>query len=91
LHDNNRAVLVGTRTYGKGLVQKVFSMPNKSGMNLTIAKYLTPNGKDINQKGIEPDYTVTFSHRDFIENIDPQLSYAQRYLEKEISNNLIKN
>ena len=88
LHDNNRAVLVGTRTYGKGLVQKAFSMPNKSGMNLTIAKYLTPNGKDINKKGIEPDYNISFSHRDFLDNIDPQLSYAQRYLEKEISDEL---
>ena len=85
LHDNKRAVLVGTRTYGKGLVQKVFSMPNKSGMNLTIAKYLTPNGEDINNKGVEPDYIVNFSHRDFLDNVDPQLSYAQRYLEKEIS------
>ena len=88
LHDNNRAVLVGTKTYGKGLVQKVFAMPNKSGMNLTIAKYLTPNGKDINKRGIEPDYTVNFSHRDFLDNVDPQLSYAQRYLEKEISEKL---
>jgi len=88
LHDNNRATLIGTRTYGKGLVQKVFSMPNKSGMNLTIAKYLTPNGQDINNKGIEPDFIVNFSHRDFLENVDPQLSYAQRYLEKEIANKL---
>ena len=88
LRDNNRAVLVGTKTYGKGLVQKIFSMPNKSGMNLTIAKYLTPKGIDINQKGIEPDYIVNFSHRDFLENVDPQLSYAQRYLEKEISDGL---
>ena len=58
LKDNKRAVLVGTRTYGKGLVQKVFALPNKSGMNLTIARYLTPKGVDINKKGIEPDYIV---------------------------------
>lgn len=82
LHDNSRAVLVGTKTYGKGLVQKIFPLPNKSGMNLTIARYLTPNGVDINEKGIQPDFTVNFSHSDFINNIDPQLTYAQQYLEK---------
>jgi len=82
LQDNNRATLVGTKTYGKGLVQKVFSLPNKSGMNLTIARYLTPNGIDINEKGVKPDYTVTFSHNDFMNNIDSQLVYAQKYLEK---------
>ena len=48
LHDNNRAILVGTKTFGKGLVQKVFSLPDKTGMNLTIARYLTPSGNDIN-------------------------------------------
>ena len=82
LRDNSRAVLVGTKTYGKGLVQKIFSLPNQSGMNLTIARYLTPKGVDINKKGIEPDFTVNFSHSDFVNNVDPQLIYAQRYLEK---------
>jgi len=88
LKDNNRATLIGTKTYGKGLVQKVFSLPNKSGMNLTIARYLTPKGDDINQKGISPDYTVTFSHNDFVNNIDPQLAYARKYLEREIEKGL---
>ena len=88
LRDNSRAVLVGTRTYGKGLVQKIFSLPNQSGMNLTIARYLTPKGVDINKKGIEPDFTINFSHNDFINNIDPQLIYAQRYLEKQTANGL---
>ena len=84
LHDNNRATLVGTRTFGKGLVQKVFFMPNKSGLNLTIARYLTPKGKDINKKGIEPDYTVTLAHNDLVNNTDSQLDWAKAYLEKEI-------
>lgn len=84
LHDNKRAVLIGTKTYGKGLVQKVYPLANKTGMNLTIARYLTPSGVDINKKGIEPDYTVNFSHNDFINNFDPQLAYAKKYLEREI-------
>jgi len=86
LQDNNRATLIGTKTYGKGLVQKVFSLPNKSGMNLTIARYLTPSGVDINEKGVNPDYNVTFSHNDFINNIDSQLVYAQKFLERTIRN-----
>ena len=88
LKDNKRATLIGTKTYGKGLVQKVFALPNKTGMNLTIARYLTPNGDDINQKGVEPDYVVMFNHNDFINNIDSQLSYAKNYLEKEIEKGL---
>jgi len=84
LQDNNRAILIGTKTYGKGLVQKVFSLPNKSGMNLTIARYLTPNGIDINKTGITPDYVVTFSRNDFMNNIDSQLVFARQYLENEI-------
>ena len=64
-------------------MQKIYSLPNQSGMNLTIARYLTPKGVDINKKGIEPDFVVSFSHNDFINNIDPQLIYAQRYLEKQ--------
>ncbi len=82
LKDNNRAILVGSRTYGKGLVQKIFPLYNKTGMNLTIARYLTPSGKDINKKGFEPDYTINFTHSDFINDNDPQLAYAQKYLEK---------
>ena len=88
LKDNNRAVLIGTKTYGKGLVQKVFALPNKTGMNLTIARYLTPNGIDINKSGIKPDYYVNISHNDFINNIDSQLNYAKKYLEKEIEKGL---
>jgi len=84
LRDNHRAILIGTKTFGKGLVQKVYSMPNKSGMNLTIARYLTPLGVDINKKGITPDYEVTISHYDLINNNDSQLNFAKSYLEKKL-------
>lgn len=58
LQDNRRAVLVGTKTFGKGLVQSVRTVGDNSGLAVTIAKYFTPNGRDINKNGIQPDFTV---------------------------------
>tara|TARA_B100000965_G_scaffold223810_1_gene187297 strand:+ start:523 stop:1827 length:1305 start_codon:yes stop_codon:yes gene_type:complete len=58
IKDNNRGVLVGKKTFGKGLVQSVRSLSDGSGLTVTIAKYLTPSGKDINKNGIEPDIRV---------------------------------
>ncbi|XP_031284463.1 carboxyl-terminal-processing peptidase 1, chloroplastic isoform X2 [Pistacia vera] len=56
LHDNCRGVLVGERTFGKGLIQSVFELRDGSGVVVTIGKYVTPNHMDINGNGIEPDY-----------------------------------
>jgi carboxyl-terminal processing protease len=58
LQDNNRAVLVGQKTFGKGLVQSVRGLSDGSGMTVTIAKYLTPSGRDIHKYGIAPDVTA---------------------------------
>ncbi|CAA0823695.1 Carboxyl-terminal-processing peptidase 1-chloroplastic [Striga hermonthica] len=56
LHDNCKAVLVGERTYGKGLIQSVFELNDGSGMVVTIGKYVTPNHTDINGNGVDPDF-----------------------------------
>ena len=61
LQDNHRATLVGTQTFGKGLVQSVRSLRDGSGLAVTIAKYLTPNGRDINKEGIPPDVVIELS------------------------------
>jgi carboxyl-terminal processing protease len=58
LQDNGRAVLVGTKTFGKGLVQSVRALGDGSGLAVTIAKYLTPSGRDINKNGIDPDIVI---------------------------------
>ncbi len=58
LQDNKRAELVGVKTYGKGLVQSVVPLSGGTGMAVTIAKYYTPKGTDIDHKGIEPDFEV---------------------------------
>lgn len=84
LKDNNRAKIVGTKTFGKGVVQKIYALPNQMGMNLTIARYLTPNGSDINKKGITPDFEVTFTKDDVAKSFDRQLEFAKNLLAKEM-------
>src|SRR5919202_339743 len=61
LQDNKRATLVGTKTFGKGLVQSVRGLGDGSGIAVTIAHYLTPSGRDINKLGIDPDVVFELS------------------------------
>ena len=82
MKDYHRAKLVGTRTYGKGMVQKIIPMPNETGLNLTIAKYLTPHGSDINKRGISPALRVNFTKRDLETRTDSQLEKAKDILNK---------
>lgn len=86
LKDNKRAVIVGEKSFGKGLVQEINRLPNNSGVNITIQKYLTPNGTDINKKGIEPDITVEISDDDVKNKDDKQLKKANEVLQDLIDN-----
>ncbi|MEA5561841.1 carboxyl-terminal processing protease CtpC [Planktothrix agardhii] len=63
LQDNKRAVLVGTKTFGKGLVQSVRGVGKGSGLAVTIAKYFTPSGRDINHEGIQPDVKIELTEQ----------------------------
>jgi len=65
LHDNHRAELVGQKSFGKGLMQSVNKLDGGAGINITIAHYLTPDGTDINKKGIAPDYEVELKPQDY--------------------------
>jgi carboxyl-terminal processing protease len=58
LQDNGRALLVGEKTFGKGLIQSLFELPDGAGLAVTVAKYETPSHKDINKLGIQPDRVV---------------------------------
>lgn len=58
LKDNERAKIVGTTTYGKGVIQNVFSLVDGSVLKLTVAEYFTPNENKIHKTGITPDYEV---------------------------------
>ena len=83
LKDNGRAKLVGQKSFGKGLVQAINHLGNGTGVNVTIARYLTPNDTDIHKSGISPDYEVKISEDDFKAGkgpwwIDPSLTNFTR-------------
>ncbi len=59
LQDNQRALLVGEKTFGKGLIQSLFELPDGAGLAVTVAKYETPNHTDINKLGIMPDDVIS--------------------------------
>lgn len=85
MQDWHKAKIIGTKTYGKGMVQKIIPMPNETGLNLTIAKYLTPSGTDINKKGISPDIKVNFTKNDIETRTDAQLESAKDTLAKMLT------
>ncbi len=58
LQDHHRAILLGTKSFGKGSVQTVIPLPGKGAMRLTTARYYTPSGRSIQAKGIDPDIIV---------------------------------
>jgi carboxyl-terminal processing protease len=84
LQDNGRAKLVGTKTFGKGLIQQVYTLTDGSGLAVSIAKYQTPSGRDIHKIGIQPDLKVelppTFSPQNLATSQDPQFVAAERLL-----------
>ena len=98
LQDNKRATLVGSQTFGKGLVQSVQPLKSGSGLAVTIAKYHTPSGKDINKHGIDPDVKVELTdaqrqdlwlrERDKLGTLaDPQFAKAVELLGKQTTQN----
>ena len=82
MKDNHRAVIIGEQSFGKGLVQEINKLPYEAGINITIQKYLTPNGTDINKKGITPDIVVKLTEDDVKNKNDLQLKKAVEVLTK---------
>lgn len=76
LKDNNNVKLVGKKTFGKGLVQEMEKLKDGSAIKVTIARWMTPSGVDINHDGIKPDYDIDISEDDAKNNKDPQLDKA---------------
>lgn len=91
LQDNEKALLVGTTTFGKGLVQQTYNLDDGSSVKITVARYYTPDGNYINEKGIEPDVVVEMpdppEDAETAEtDQDPQLDRAISELKKLIGN-----
>lgn len=84
IKDNKAGILVGTTTFGKGLVQTIIPLADGSAVSITTARYLTPKGIDINKKGIEPDVTVQLTEDEFKKNKDTQLNRAIAILKEKL-------
>jgi len=81
LQEYGVATLVGTKTFGKGSVQELIDITDKTSLKVTVAKWLTPNGKSISLQGLEPDINVPFTQKDADTNNDPQMNKAVEILE----------
>lgn len=87
IQDSGAGVLIGTRTFGKGVVQTIYPLPDGSAIKITTARYLTPSGRDINSVGIAPDIAVDdVKPADFGRpETDGQLQRAMLYIEDRIA------
>jgi len=81
LHDNDIAQLVGVKSFGKGSVQQVENLPDGSELKVTIARWYTPDGKNIDKQGINPDVSVSISDQDAAAGKDPQKDKAYSLLQ----------
>jgi carboxyl-terminal processing protease len=82
LQDHGRALLVGTATYGKGSVQEWIPLMNNMGaIRITVALWYTPNGRQIDGRGLTPDFEVPISEEEFQSGLDPQLDRAVEVLQ----------
>ncbi len=84
LKDNGVAQLIGEKSFGKGSVQELvpFGPNNEMAVKVTIAKWITPGGKNLNKDGLEPDIKVELTEDDFKNNRDPQLDRALQEVSK---------
>jgi carboxyl-terminal processing protease len=87
LRDQQRALLVGEKTYGKGSVQEVHELPDGSSLHVTVARWLTPKRTQIDKTGLTPDIAVNITEDDRNAGRDPQLARAQAWLAGDHSTN----
>ena len=86
IKDYGIGTLIGTTTYGKGIVQSILPLGDGSAIKITTSKYYTPNGNNIHKIGIDPDEEVTFDSEKYLEDeTDNQLDYAMDYLKDKIN------
>ena len=83
LKDYGRAKIVGTTTFGKGIVQNIYPLGDGTAMKVTVSDYYTPNGTSIHKIGIDPDVAVEKSEEE--DGTDNQLEKAKEVLLEELS------
>ncbi len=83
LRDHDKARIVGEKTFGKGSVQELISINDKTSVKVTIARWLTPNGISISKEGIKPDIEIKMTQDEFLKKGDIQLEGAADILRKE--------
>ncbi len=76
LHDHNLAQLLGEKTFGKGSVQELVDLPGGSAVKVTVAKWITPGGKNLNKDGLDPDIEVKLTEEDITAGKDVQMESA---------------
>lgn len=82
LRDERKIQLIGAKSYGKGSVQTVDTLRDGGSLKVTIAKWLTPSGYSINEKGLDPDVAIEMTKDDIENEKDPQLEKALEILKK---------
>ena len=86
IKDYNKGTLIGTTTYGKGIVQRIIRLDDSTAIKLTVSAYFTPSGKNIHGTGIEPDIELEYDYDAYeAEGIDNQVEKAIEILEGKIS------
>ena len=76
IQDYQKGKIVGTTTFGKGIVQNIYGLPDGTSLKITISEYFTPNGRSIHGKGIEPDVVVEYQYDEANPEADNQLQAA---------------
>lgn len=85
IKDHKKGTLVGTTTYGKGIVQRIIGLSDGSAVKLTVSNYFTPNGNNIHKVGITPDVEIPFDAEAYVnQGVDNQLQKAVEILKEEI-------
>jgi carboxyl-terminal processing protease len=82
IHDNGAAELIGVKSYGKGVVQQIFNLPDKSELKVTIASWYRPDGKNINKLGITPDENIPLTNANTQGGADPQMAAAVTWIQQ---------
>jgi len=89
IEDSGVGTLIGTKTFGKGVVQTIFPLRDGSAVKITTARYFTPNGHDINSIGIQPQIEALLPEgakiRPGYPDEDPQLTKAMAFLQQKIA------